>query len=205
MADRWLSESSRGFSLTEVLIALALGLLSVAAVLHIYLTYTRFTVVQDDYVELTQTVRAALDMMAREVRIAGYDPRGVNRDDDPSNDFPGLVVDPERLLIQADLNGNGAIADANEQIVYLWDPDTQTLRRDTGGGHQPVADHIQSFTFEYLDTQGAPAASSADIAAVVLALEGRTAHPDPHLAPQTVYGTLRLSSVISPPNLLVGH
>ena len=128
---------------------------------------------------MQQTARAALDMMAREIRMAGYDPMGVNRDADPSNDFHGIVSHPTDLHIRADLNGNGVLTDSKESIVYVYDDSTSTLRRKVGkGGRQPVAEHIESFTFSYLDALGQPTTHASSIRAVNVQVTARSAHAD---------------------------
>ena len=83
---------------------------------------------------MQQTARTALDMMAREIRMAGYDPMEMNRDVDLSNDFHGLNSHPTELHIRADLNENGMLTDLKGSTVYLYDDATSTLRRKVGGG-----------------------------------------------------------------------
>ena len=147
--------NQRGVTLTELLIALALGLFTIAAVYAVHLNQVKRQIVQEDVLAMQQTARAALDMIAREIRMAGYDPMGVNRDAVSSNDFYGLSYHPTELHVRADLNGNGVLTDSKESIVYLHDDSTSTLRRKVGGGgRQPVAEHIEVFTFSYRDALG---------------------------------------------------
>ena len=120
--------------MTELLIALALGLFTIAAVYGVHLNQVKRQIVQEDVLAMQQTARAALDMMAREIRMAGYDPMGVNRDAVSSNDFYGLGYHPTELHVRADLNGNGVLTDSKESIVYLYDDSTSTLRRKVGMG-----------------------------------------------------------------------
>ena len=120
-----------------------------------------------------------MDMMAREIRMASYDPMGVNRDSVSSNDFYGLSYHPTELHVRADLNGNGVPTDSKESIVYLYDDSTSTLRRKVGGGgRQPVAEHIESFTVSYRDALGHPTTHAPSIRAVDVQVTARTAHPD---------------------------
>ena len=77
--------NQRGITLTELLIALALGLFTVGAVYAVHLNQVKRQIVQEDVLAMQQTARAALDMMTREIRMAGYDPMGVNRDDDSTS------------------------------------------------------------------------------------------------------------------------
>ena len=194
--------NQRGVTLTELLIALALGLFTIGAVYVVHLNQVKKQIVQEDVLAMQQTARAALDMMAREIRMAGYDPMGVNRDVDPSNDFHGLTYHPSELHIRADLNGNGVLTDRNESIVYLHDGPTSTLRRKVGrGGRQPVAEHIEALTFSYRDASGNPTTHATSIRAVDVRVTARSAHPDSHYPENEGYRTFTLQSRIVPRNL----
>jgi type IV pilus assembly protein PilW len=63
-----------GFTLTELIVAMAMAVIVMGAL------YSTFKSQQDSYVnqevvaEMQQNLRAALYMMARDIRIAGYDP-----------------------------------------------------------------------------------------------------------------------------------
>lgn len=194
--------NQRGLTLTELLIALALGLLTIGAVYGVYLNQVKRQIVQEDVLAMQQTARATLDMMAREIRMAGYDPMGVNRDADSSNDFHGLSYHPTELRIRADLNGNGVPTDRNESIVYIYDDSTFTLRRKVGGGgRQPVADHIEALTFSYRDALGHPTTHTPSIQAVDVQVTARSAHADSQFPENEGYRTFTLRSRIVPRNL----
>ncbi len=194
--------NQRGVTLTELLIALALGLFSIAAVYGVHLNQVKRQIVQEDVLAMQQTARAALDMMAREIRMAGYDPMEVNRDAVSSNDFHGLGYHPTELHVRADLNGNGVPTDSKESIVYLYDDSTSTLRRKVGGGgRQPVAEHIEAFTFSYLDALGHPTTHAPSIRAVDVQVTARAAHADSQYPENEGYRTFTLRSRIVLRNL----
>ncbi len=188
--------------MTELLIALVLGLFTVGAVYAVHLNQVKRQMVQEDVLAMQQTARAALDMMAREIRMAGYDPMGVNQDADPSNDFQGIGAHPTELRIRADLNGNGVLTDSKESIVYLYDDSTSTLRRKVGkGGRQPVAEHIEAVTFSYRDALGHPTTHAPSIRAVDVRVTARTARADSRYPENKGYRTVTLRSRIVPRNL----
>ena len=194
--------NQRGVTLTELLVALVLGLFTIGAVYAVHLNQVKRQIVQEDVLAMQQTARAALDMMAREIRMAGYDPMGVNRDADPSNDFHGLSYHPTELRIRADLNGNGVLTDSKESIVYLYDDSTSTLRRKVGkGGRQPVAEHIQAFSFSYRDALGHSTTHVPSIRTVDVQVTARSAHADSQYSDNGGYRTFTLQSRIVPRNL----
>ena len=194
--------NQRGITLTELLIALVLGLFTIGAVYSVHLNQVRKQIVQEDVLAMQQTARAALDMMAGEIRMAGYDPMGVNRDAVSSNDFYGLGAHPTELHVRADLNGNGVLTDSKESIVYSYDDSTSTLRRKVGrGGRQPMAEHIESFTFSYRDSLGHLTTHMPSIRAVDVRVTARTAHADSQYPENEGYRTFTLRSRIVPRNL----
>lgn len=112
MADRFYPFLHQdGVTLTELMVALVMGLATVAAVYSIHLVQVKQRIVQEDVMAMQQNARAAMDMMTRELRMAGYDPMGVNRDGGNSNDFPGVAYHSAELHIASDLNGNGLLTD----------------------------------------------------------------------------------------------
>ncbi len=191
-----------GVTLVELLVTLTLSLTTIAAIYSIHLVQLNQQRVQEDRMAMQQTVRAAMDMMTRELRQAGYDPRGLNTDEPSFNDFFGITYDPAALRVQADLNGNGLLSDSNETIVYSNDATSLTLRRKVGkGGRQPVAEHIEEFTFQYLDGQGHPTTDSGQIRIVEIRLTGRSEHVDSQYHENDGFRTFTLRSRIAPRNL----
>ncbi len=61
-----------GFTLVELLIAMTIGLIILAALSSTFLMQRKIYDVQEQIVEMVQTARAAMDMMTRETRMAGY-------------------------------------------------------------------------------------------------------------------------------------
>ena len=113
----------------------------------------------------------------------------------------GITYDPGRLIIKADLNGNGLIADANESIMFVYDAKTHTLRRNTGGGNQPFGENIESFLVEYFDQEGNPTVDSTSIQQVKITVTARTEKPDPKFSKNGGYRTVTLQSKLTPRNL----
>jgi hypothetical protein len=120
---------------------------------------------------------------------------------DLTDDFQGITYDPGRLIIKADLNGNGRIVDANESITFVYDPKTHTLRRNTGGGNQPFGENIESFLVEYFDQGGNPTVHFASIQQVKVTVTARTERPDPKYLLNGGYRTIVLTSRLTPRNL----
>jgi type IV pilus assembly protein PilW len=67
-----LKKNQRGFSLPELLIALALASLVGMAAYTVFTSSSRSTTGQEDVTEAQQNVRIALERMARDIRAAGF-------------------------------------------------------------------------------------------------------------------------------------
>ena len=193
--------SREGFTLIEMVVALGLSLVTVGAVYTLYVSELKAQYVREDRLEMQQQARVVMDVISRELLMAGYDPRGVNHDGDLTNDFQGISYDSGRLIIKADLNGNGSIVDANESIIFVFDASTQTLRRNTGGGNQPFGENIESFIVEYFDQGGNPTVDSVSIQQVKITVTARTEDPDLNYALNGGYRTVTLQSRLTPRNL----
>lgn len=186
-----------GFSLPELLIAMAIGLIITAAAMSSFITQRRSFALQEQVSEMVQSARVAMDIMTREIRMAGYDPTGAG--------FPGVTpnyttaCDPyqagPRLL--ADLDDDGTPDEPNEDITYCFDAADLQIKRNTGGGNQPLIDNIQNVTFTYLDENGNPTAVAADIKTVQLSITSRTPKPDQSYADNNGYRTYTLTSTIT--------
>ncbi len=201
MMSSWRSTSCSGFTLIEMVIAFGLSLFTLSAIYVLYVNELQAQHVREDQLDMQQQARVVIDVISREVVMAGYDPMGVNIDDDPTNDFLPVTYDPTRLKIQADLSGNGVIADANESITFIHDSATHTLRRNTGGGNQPFGENIESFVVQYFDDEGNPTTESRRIRQVEFLITARTERPDPNFLSNDGYRTVMLRSRLTPRNL----
>lgn len=188
---------SRGYTLIEVVVALGLSLFTLSAVYSLYVQELKAQGVRENVLDMQQQARVVVDLVSREILMAGYDPRGVNRDTDLTNDFDGITYDPGRLSIKADLNGNGITNDANESIVFIYDAVAHVLRRNTGGGNQPFGEDIESFVVDYFDQVGNPTSVSKAVRQVGITVTARTSHSDPKYVQNGGYRTMTLHSRIT--------
>lgn len=182
-----------GFSLVELLVAMALGLLVLTGLSSTFLMQNKTYDVQQQINESMQTTRAALDMIGREVRMAGYDPARAG--------FDGITYDTTKLRIRADLNGDGDVDDANEKIWYQYYPSSKEIYREESNVGRQFATNVTAFTFEFLDAGGAATTTSADIRQVRLTITTQTEKPDFNYTLNNGYRTRTLSMVVTPPNL----
>ncbi|MGE0475002.1 MAG: PilW family protein, partial [Nitrospirales bacterium] len=111
-----------GYTLVEVVVALGLSLFTLSLLYFIYVKELKAQQIREDVLDAQQRARVVMDLLSRELLMAGYDPAGLNQDADPTNDFPGVSLNSTGLQIKADLNGNGLLNDPNETILFSHDP-----------------------------------------------------------------------------------
>ncbi|MDH5525316.1 MAG: PilW family protein [Desulfobulbaceae bacterium] len=112
---------SKGFTLVELLVAMLMGGVVIAAIYTTFNAQRQSYYEQDEVTQMQQNLRAALDMMSREIRMAGYNPTN-------EATCPGIVVaTPGRLQIRMDKNivgsdiGDTDCADADEDLTFGFD------------------------------------------------------------------------------------
>ena len=164
MRQGW--SGSRGFALAELLVALAIVGMVMAALAGLLREGEQAYLTGAAQVEAQQSARVAVERLARELRGAGVDPTGAG--------FPALVnPSPTGFTIQNDLNGDGVIRGNRETVTYSLTG--RTLRRNAGGGAQPLIEGVESLALAYLDGDGNPAATPGEIRTVLIAI---TTRPD---------------------------
>ncbi len=193
-----------GFTLVELLIAMAVGVIVMAAVMTSFLSQHDSYLVQDNVVVMQQNIRVAMELLTSEIRMAGYNPTG--------NANAGIVTATAgRLGFTQDLNDDGDTADANEEITYgfsttndatadgIADTGSANLGRNTGtatgvggSGFQPISENFHAIEFNYLMADGtfisAPAATAInDIRGIRISLLARAAQTDSKFTNTTAY------------------
>jgi type IV pilus assembly protein PilW len=187
--------SEKGFTIVEILVAVAISGIVMAGVYSSYSFQQKSYVIQESVAGAQQNLRSALYFMEREIRMAGCNPteKGIfgfsaatatnlqfteDISDDPADDDDG--------------DGNGdddpdGILQPREDITYTHNVANLTLTRQTagGGGAQVVADNIEALNFEYFDKNGTiiplpiTAVTLPDIRSVQISMIARTDNTDP--------------------------
>jgi hypothetical protein len=116
-------------------------------------------------VESQQSARAALARLADDVRaMAGGG----------SDGFAAIALaEPQRIVLRYDKNHDGIVAGSGETIT--WRLDGTILRRDAGGGGQPVINGVRELLLRYFDADGAPTTVADAVRSVEIRL---TTGPD---------------------------
>ncbi|MCG8567846.1 MAG: prepilin-type N-terminal cleavage/methylation domain-containing protein [Desulfobacterales bacterium] len=171
------TSENQGFTLIEILISLAIVGLVMAGLFTSFRGQQQSHLSQSQTVEMQQTARGTLYIMAKEIRMAGYDPEGQNAtgivsagDGSDSNnaltftyvfgetdDDPGEVRTISYYLYDAYGDGDG----------------NDGIGRAVNGSLQPLADNIETLRFRYLDSSGAVTTTIDDVRAVEIQIAAR--------------------------------
>ena len=163
---------NKGFSLVELMIAMAVASIIMGLIYNTYAAQQKSYTAQHLAVEMQQNIRAAVSLMKREIRMAGYDPWASDGDDndgdsdvDESDESSGaniLSAAGNFIEFSFDNNYSGATTDPNEHLTYgftsgdsdldgIADDGAESLSRiDAGGGTtEVIAYDIQGIAFAY--------------------------------------------------------
>ena len=113
---------TRGFSSMEVLAGLGLTLILLAAVYSFQQAQLKAFSTQQVYSDSQNVTRSVIDLMARELRMACYDPgTAINKSGGPCKpDVKQGIIEatPTRIHFQQDLNGDNVIGAPGEDVTY---------------------------------------------------------------------------------------
>jgi type IV pilus assembly protein PilW len=194
-----------GFSLIELLIAVAISGVVVGGVYSVYFTQQKSYLAQQEIVALQQSLRAAMQLMERDIRMAGYTPyeessAGIQTANTNAIRFTldihdGVDNDSDGRTDEFDEIGNGDddTADIGEDITYFRaDPDGDGVfdlfRRDAFlGVDQILAYHVDALDLVYLDKAGSVTSDLGKIRSVQVTMVARTGRPDRGFRNNTIY------------------
>ncbi len=206
-----INTSQKGFSLIELMVAMAIASVLMAGIYTFYHNQLKTHITQQEMVDMQQDARAAMYMMTREIRMAGYDPLNTGAtirtanvaqmafDSDSDGTADGVInANSERFYyaLSNDADGDG-LADGTPCNLERGGWDNSLNPEDLN----PVALNIDALNFVYLDNDGITASSLADIRSVQITLVARSGDVVPvlmrKLTDNTIY-TNQQGTVILP-------
>ena len=185
-----LTSKEQGFTLIEILIAMAITGIVSAAIFTAFQSQQKTYIIQENVAVMQQNLRVGMDMMVREIRMAGYDPT--------KNADAGIVsVVSNSITFTIDENGDEDTGDSNENITYsLYTSDgIQKLGRKAPSLNRPVAENIEALEFFYTLADGskslAPSAPATpdDVRSVQITMLARTERADQKFVNTHTYTT----------------
>lgn len=212
-----LRHQETGFTLVELMLALFVSALVMAAVMSVYTAQTKSYTVHDDIADIQQNLRGALAIMPMDIRLAGYHSEDIAV-------TPGFLgASRTSLQFTRDIKGNavnandsdGDVNDTDENITYTLNGDndgdgivdngganwsgTSTLARN----NQPVADNIEALEFNYILDNDATSLNPANlnvIRSVQVSILARASFPDQNFTHSGSYTTASGATWTPPQN-----
>ncbi len=192
--------NTAGFTLVELMITMVISGIIAGALYSTYLVQQHSYTNQEAVAEMQQNIRAAMMVMSRDIRMAGYDPKN-------SAGAGFTFAKHDACAIKEDLNGDGDCNDSRENIGYdLYKlsgisklgrstSNTTLTATETPSGsnhweilsHQPLAENIEKLEFQYLDETGSVTIVPGNIRAVRVSMLARASRPDPKFTNTKVY------------------
>lgn len=196
------SNSMSGFTLVEMLIYILLFGIVITSIYSLFISNVRSHKSQDNTLQMVQDLRGSIDIMVREIRMAGCDPEkvggiGFNHDDTGLAGTENEDTDTDSIHFSMDITNTAGTSDdsdgltdgPNENIVYYHDPSGNKILRRTGSGvswaSNTLAEKIAALVFTYYDASGnvlnldAAPGDIANIRTVRIAITGETDEIDP--------------------------
>jgi len=139
------------------------------AIFSIYQSHLRDYTVQEGVVEIQQNVRAAMDILSQDIRLAGYNPSGKATTGFVNQNFSTepVTTGPANIAFTADLDGDSTINAAEtdmakmEQIAYRLNGTDLQRYALLADKWQTVAENIQAVEFLYTLSAGPPTTTPA--------------------------------------------
>jgi len=156
-----------GFTLIELLVGLAMSMIVMGAMYVAHMAQVQGKITQEVTLELQQAGRAGLELMTRDIRMAGCDPSW-------ESGAGFVTANADEIEFTMDIADGGAgnesdgdLLDTGEHITYKINT-SGNLGRDTHGGNglQPLVRNADVLDFVYLDADGAVTADMDDITSV---------------------------------------
>jgi type IV pilus assembly protein PilW len=212
-------EVQRGFSLVEILIAMSVGMVVLGLVYNVFTLLSKQFTKQEVVVEMQQNARMAMDIITREILLAGYNPArtltkcsGAMEPASPSTTCVGIrSASAGSISLASDLDGDGDLTaddtNSNENIVYDRGESPAgsgiyALRRKSNNGTpQPAIENLDFLGFSYFNAGGGTPTDLANIRKIRITIRVKAAKADPAYPTNGGFRTYTLVSDVTPRNL----
>ncbi|MBW1729721.1 MAG: prepilin-type N-terminal cleavage/methylation domain-containing protein [Deltaproteobacteria bacterium] len=199
-----------GFTLVELLVALAISGVVLGAVYSAYSSHQKTYITLSEVSNMEQNLRAAMYYMQTEIRMAGCNPLGTAdvgietatsteirvKADITGGESDGVDNDNDGNTDEADeaVYSDGDANDANEDVTYKLD--SGALKRN----NIVLAENVDALDFVYLDGSGNTTTDLSEIRSVQITLVARVAHEDRNYTDTQVYTNQQGTTIYGPAN-----
>lgn len=141
----------KGITLIELLIAIVILGMTVVGIYRLFIVQSKAYNVQDQVVELQQGIRAVMEIMLRDLRMAGYD------DDSPSSNIAvtnPIVVGNESITVQYEYDTSSLYSvsywrDAISKRLFRQLIITKSDGSSVTGTQECILENVDTLNFSY--------------------------------------------------------
>ncbi len=149
------SNANTGFTIIELLVALAIMSIVVGAIVTSKIGQQSQSMSQQQAVEMQQTVRAAMSIMVKEIRMAGYNPYSFNYGAGITSAGANAITFSYVIDFDGrDNDGDTVIDETGEIETVSYRLQSKELQVNKGSGFTVLAENIERLNFEYFDQNG---------------------------------------------------
>ncbi|MBW2000621.1 MAG: prepilin-type N-terminal cleavage/methylation domain-containing protein [Deltaproteobacteria bacterium] len=181
MAERIRRANDHGFTLVELLVALAIVSIVTGGIYSAYSSQQKTYVIQEDVASMQQNLRAAMYYLEREIRMAGYDPTDSGQFGLQASGSDGRVTDANNICFTVDDDEDGVVDNTeNEQVAFRVDTNGNLQRYSTGAVKwNTVAENVNALNFVYLDGDNNVTTTLSQVRSIEITLQARTERTAP--------------------------
>ena len=168
-------KKDNGFTLVELLIAMVIGSIVMAAGYASFITQQKSYRTTESVSEIQQNLRFAMLAIEKDLRMAGFNPK---------KEIGFGFISPlnaNSFTITKDYGSSDPANDENGTLetgeTISYDLTSDTLRRNAGSGPKVFADKITNFELTYFDRNGLETTAASNVRSVLVKL---TATDDGH-------------------------
>lgn len=132
----------RGFTLVEVLIAMGIASLLLGSMYSVYTSSYKSFRVQEQIAEAQQNARAAIQLMTRDIAMAGY-----------STSQPPPPAPPHPDIVDA-TNTTLTIRHTGKELAYSLEPGGILGRSENAASAVSIAERIRKLSFRFKNSTG---------------------------------------------------
>jgi len=155
-----------GFTLAELMLAMGIMMIVLTAIIGLFTSLNRMYTTQGVAAGVQQVTRAGIDIMTRNIRMAGFNPLNLGN--------IGIVqADDSNIRFKYDTDEDGTIATGgDEDIAYLLNDDNQLIQQKNGNSatNKSLVDNVADLSFRYLDADDMETSDTDAIRTVEISL-----------------------------------
>jgi len=192
--------NSNGFTLLELLLALAIFMIVIGAAYSTFLSQQNSYIVQEQVAGMQQNIRSAMFLMQRDLRMAGYDPT------------PNVGLNPGGITALSSTPGSSQVT-----FEYIDDTNTpntlvtvsyslytsqgrQNLGRSLNGSiNSSIADNIDALDLLFFDAAGVLTTIPTQVVSVEITIVARADRDDLDYTNTTVYSNQAGTPIFASP------